>query len=122
MSTEGGGAHIVLIRVVSLLEGEDGGVGDAAVLFHGVCPRGEGQDGLVVGRKTRESQLGKVVDEEIELGGHTAQTGLYQPGEKRERERMKTGVRQQQQTDLPLTQCCYSAINSQTNPVWPVLQ
>ena len=75
----------MLVGVVSLLEGEDGGVQDAAFLLHGVRLRGEGQDGLVVGGQTREPQLGQVVDEEVELGRHAAQTGLYQPGEWGER-------------------------------------
>lgn len=70
---------IVLVRVVSLLEGEDGGVQDAAVLFQRVGLWREGQDGLVVGRQTGEAQLRQVVDEEVELGGHAAQAGLDQP-------------------------------------------
>lgn len=71
--------HVVLVGAVSLLEGEDGDVGDAAVLPQGEGLRGEGQDGLVAGRQPREPQLGQVVDEEVELGGHAAQTGLDQP-------------------------------------------
>ncbi len=47
--------HIVLVGVVSLLEGEDGGVEDAALLFQGVSLGGERQDGLIVGWQTRES-------------------------------------------------------------------
>lgn len=77
----------MLVGVVSLLEGEDGGVDDAALLFQSVGLGRERQDGLVVGWQTRETQLGKVVDEEVELGGHTAQTGLYQPGEEGKSER-----------------------------------
>lgn len=71
--------HVVLVGVVSLLEGEDGGVEDAAVLFESVGLRGEAQDGLVAGRQSREPQLGQVVDEEVELGSHAAQTGLDEP-------------------------------------------
>lgn len=71
----------MLVGVVSLLEGEDGGVEDAALLFQSVGLRGERQDGLVVGWQTGESELGEVVDEEVELGGHAAQTGLYEPGQ-----------------------------------------
>lgn len=66
----------MLVRVVSLLKGEDGGVEDAALLFQGVGLGREGQDGLIVSGQTRESKLSEVVDEEVELGGHTAQTGL----------------------------------------------
>lgn len=69
----------MLVGVVSLLEGEDGGLQDAAVLFQGVGLWREGQDGLVVGRQPGEAQLGQVVDEEVELGGHAAETGLDQP-------------------------------------------
>ncbi len=73
--------HIVLVGVVSLLEGEDGGVDDATLLFQSVSLGRERKDGLVVGWQAGESQLGEVVDEEVELGGHAAQTGLYQPEE-----------------------------------------
>lgn len=45
----------MLVGVVSLLEGEDGGVDYAALLFQGVGLGGEGQNGLVVGRQTGES-------------------------------------------------------------------
>lgn len=45
----------MLVGVVSLLEGEDGGLDDAALLFQSVCFGGERQDGLVVGWQTRES-------------------------------------------------------------------
>lgn len=84
--TDGRQTDIVLVRVVSLLEGENGGVQDAAVLLQRVDLRGEGQDGLVVGRQAGEAQLGQVVDEEVELGGHAAETGLDQPaGGDRER-------------------------------------
>jgi len=78
--------HVVLVGVVSLLEGEDGGVDDAALLLQGVRLWGERQDGLVVGRQAGEAELGEVVDEEVELGGDAAQTGLYQPGEEEEEE------------------------------------
>lgn len=47
--------HVVLVGVISLLEGEDGGVEDAALLFQSVSLGGERQDGLVVGGQTRES-------------------------------------------------------------------
>lgn len=73
----------MLLRVVSLLEREDGGVDDASILLHCVRLWREGQDWLVVGRKAREAQLGKIVDEEIKLGGYASQTGLYQPVEGR---------------------------------------
>lgn len=73
----------MLFRVVSLLEREDGGVDDVSVLLHGVRLRREGQDRLVVGGKAGEAQLGEIVDEEIKLGGHAAQTGLYEPAEGR---------------------------------------
>lgn len=69
----------MLVGVVSLLEGEDGGVEDAALLFQSVGLGGEGQDGLITGWQTGESELREVVDEEVELGGHAAQTGLYEP-------------------------------------------
>lgn len=69
----------MLVGVVSLLEGEDGGVEDATVLFESVGLRGEAQDGLVAGWQPREPQLGQVVDEEVKLGSHAAQTGLDEP-------------------------------------------
>lgn len=75
----------MLVGVVSLLEGEDGGVQDAALLLQRVGLRGEGQDGLVVGRQAGEPELRQVVDEEVELGGHAAQTGLYEPGQAEKR-------------------------------------
>lgn len=71
----------MFVRVVSLLEREDGGVQDATLLFQGVGLWGERQNGLVVGGQTREPELGQVVDEEVELGGHTAQTRLDQSGQ-----------------------------------------
>ena len=43
------GAYVMLVGAVSLLEGEDGGLQDAAILFEAVRPRGEAQDGLVIG-------------------------------------------------------------------------
>lgn len=64
----------MLVGVVSLLEGEDGGIPDASVLFERVGARGEGQDGLVVRGQSRKTQLGQVVDEKVKLGGHTPQT------------------------------------------------
>lgn len=69
----------MLVGVVSLLEGEDGGVEDPSLLFQRVRLRGERQNRLVVGGKAGESKLRQVVDEEVELGGDAAQTGLYQP-------------------------------------------
>lgn len=45
----------MLIRVVSLLEGEDRGMYNPALLFQRVGFGGKGQDGLVIGGKTRES-------------------------------------------------------------------
>lgn len=45
----------MLVRVVSLLEGEDRGMYNAALLFQCVGFWRKGQDGLIVGRKTRES-------------------------------------------------------------------
>lgn len=69
----------MLVRVVSLLEGEDGGIADASLLLQRVGLGGEGEDGFVVGRQAREAQLGQVVDEEVELGGNAAQAGLNQP-------------------------------------------
>lgn len=71
----------MLVGVVSLLEGEDRGVDDAALLFQSVSLGRERQDGLVVGRQAGEPQLGEIVDEEVELGGHAAQTRLYEPEE-----------------------------------------
>lgn len=53
---------------------------DTTILFQGVGLWGEGENGLVIGWQTREPELGQVVDEEVELGGHTSQTGLYEPG------------------------------------------
>lgn len=98
----------MLVRVVSLLEGEDGGVEDAALLFQSVGLGGERQDGLIVGRQTGETELGKVVDEEVELGGHTAQTGFYQPGEEGKNkyvgnQRERYGEEQKQHVVLSLT-------------------
>lgn len=78
--------HVVLVRVVSLLEGEDRGMYNAALLLQCVGFGGKGQDGLIIGGKTGEPQLGKIMDEEVEFGGHTAQTGLYQPGVRHEAE------------------------------------
>lgn len=76
---EGFTTHVVLVGAVSLLERKDGGAGDAAVLPEGVGLWGEGQNRFVAGWQPREPQLGQVVDEEVELGGHAAQTGLDQP-------------------------------------------
>lgn len=81
---------------------------DAALLFQSVSLGGERQDGLIIGRQTGETELGKIVDEEVELGGHTAQTRFYQPwrggGEKMcgksEREREISGGTK--------TTCCFA--------------
>lgn len=84
---------VVLVGVVSLLEGEDGGVPYAAVLLERVGAQGEGQDWLVVRWQPRETHLGQVVDEEVKLGGHTPQTRLNQPGGTGEGGREKRGKR-----------------------------
>jgi len=55
-------------------------VPDEPVAPRRVDPRGEAQRGPVLSRG--ELHLGQVVDEEVQLGGHAAQTGLYQPGER----------------------------------------
>ena len=44
----------------------------------GVDTRRKGQHGPLLRRG--ELHLGQVVDEEVELGGHTSKTGLYQSG------------------------------------------
>jgi len=48
--------------------------------LHGVHPGGEGEHGPLLRR--RKLHLGQVVDEEVQLGGHAAQAGLDQPGDR----------------------------------------
>ena len=45
----------MLVRVVSFLEGKDGCLENAALLFNGVGLGGERQNGLIIGRKAREA-------------------------------------------------------------------
>lgn len=73
----------MLVRVVSLLKRIYGRILYPAVLLYGVRSRCEGQDGLVIGGKTRKTQLGQIMDKEIELCCHTAQAGFNQPIRKR---------------------------------------
>lgn len=69
----------MLVWIVSLLKGKYGCVPDPAVLLYSVCAGSKREDGLVIRGKARETQLGQIMDEEIELCGHTAQTGFNQP-------------------------------------------
>lgn len=61
---------------------------DGAVASGRVHPWGEGERRSVVG--TSELHLGQVVDEEVELGGYAAQTGLDQPDRVGERSEVIT--------------------------------
>lgn len=54
---------------------------NGAIAFQCVDSRRKGQNGSLLRRG--ELHLGKVVDEEVEFGGHAAQTGLDQPGKMR---------------------------------------
>ncbi len=69
----------MLVWIISLLKWKYRGISNPAVLLHGVRPGSEGQDWLVIGGKPRESQLGQIMDKEIKLCGHAAQTGFHQP-------------------------------------------
>lgn len=69
----------MLVWIVSLLKGKYRRIPDPAVLLYSVCAGSKREDGLVIGGKTRETQLGQIMDEEIKLCSHTAQTGFNQP-------------------------------------------
>lgn len=51
-------SHVVLIRIVALLERENGSISDTAILLQCVRAWREGQDGLVIRWHTRKTQLG----------------------------------------------------------------
>lgn len=71
--------YVVFIWVVFLMISENRDFLDSAILLKGVCFRWKWKDGLIIRRKTRKTQLSKVVNEEVKLCGNASQTWFNQP-------------------------------------------
>lgn len=71
------GTHIALVGVEDLLMATEKNVSKATRALKRVCPGGKRKGQPVI--RACELHLGQVMDEKIELCGHTAQAGLNQP-------------------------------------------
>lgn len=85
-----GDTYIALVGVEDFLVATEKNVTDAARALDGVCSGGKGKGQAVI--RARELHLSQVMDEKIELCGHTAQARLNQPvGAGGRVKRMKNG-------------------------------
>lgn len=71
--------YVMFIWVVFLMVSENRDLLDSTILSKGVCFGWKWKDGLIIGRKTRKTKLGKVVNEEVKLCGNASQTWFNQP-------------------------------------------
>lgn len=101
------GTHIALVGVEDLLMATEKNVSDATRALKGVCPGGKRKGQPVI--RACELHLGQVMDEKIELCGHTAQAGLNQP------------VDSEKGCHSPLPQYSLKGVLSFTQQLWEAL-
>lgn len=71
--------YVMFIWVVFLMISENRDFLDSTILSKRVCFGWKWKDGLIIGRKTRKTQLSKIVNEEVKLCGNASQTWFNKP-------------------------------------------